>query len=72
MEEKQSLQMQLEETVGSQWLYLHKNICAHKMATEEKRRIYSELLSRDKQGVAEVLENNKKITKILVRERFPF
>ena len=34
-----------------------------KTGTEEKRRQYNQLLSKDKIGVAEVAENNKKIEK---------
>ena len=37
-----------------------------KTDTEEKRRNYNELLSKDKKGVAEVAENNKKIQRLMV------
>ncbi len=36
-----------------------------KTSTEEKRRNYNELLSKDKKGVSEVAENNKKIEKLM-------
>ena len=36
-----------------------------KTGTEEKRRQYNQLLSKDKVGVAEVAENNKKIEKLM-------
>ena len=37
-----------------------------KSSTEEKRRMYNELLAKDKKGVAEIAENNKKILKLMV------
>jgi len=38
-----------------------------KSNTEEKRRIYNELLAKDKKGVSEIAENNKKILKLMVK-----
>jgi len=36
--------------------------------TEEKRRLYNDLLTKDKKGVGEIAENNKKIVKLMVSE----
>jgi hypothetical protein len=36
-----------------------------KSNTEEKRRLYNDLLAKDKKGVGEIAENNKKITKLM-------
>jgi hypothetical protein len=69
MEEKQSLHIQLEESLETLWFRLQKSVHAHKTVTEEKRRLYQELLGKDKKGFLEVFENNKKITKLLVRMR---
>ena len=48
------------------WHKLQEEVVSFKTATEEKRRIYNELLAKDKKGVAEVAENNKKIQKLMV------
>ena len=40
----------------------------HKSVTEEKRRTYEELRARDKKGLEEVMENNRKIQKLTVRK----
>ena len=37
-----------------------------KSDTEEKRRMYNELLAKDKKGVGEIAENNQKIIKLMV------
>jgi hypothetical protein len=37
-----------------------------KTETEEKRRMYNELLAKDKKGVGEIAENNAKIQKLMV------
>ena len=66
MEEKQALQLHLEETVDRLWLKLQHIAKEHKETTEEKRRIYQELMQKDKKGLAEVVENNKKILKLTV------
>jgi hypothetical protein len=36
-----------------------------KSNTEEKRRMYNELLAKDKKGVGEIAENNIKINKLM-------
>ncbi len=51
------------------WARLQKSAAAYKAGTEEKRRVYAELLGKDKKGIAEVVENNKKINKLMVRQR---
>ncbi len=61
MEEKQALQLHLEETMDNMWRKLQDMVLDFKSGTEEKRRNYNELLSKDKKGVAEVAENNRKI-----------
>ena len=38
-----------------------------KTDTEEKRRMYNELLAKDKKGVGEIAENNAKIQKLMVQ-----
>ena len=43
------------------WRKLQNMVIEFKTGTEEKRRQYNQLLSKDKIGVAEVAENNKKI-----------
>ena len=48
------------------WRRLQKMVMDFKTDTEEKRRNYNELLSKDKKGVAEVAENNKKIQRLMV------
>ena len=67
MEEKQAVHILLEDSLESLWLQLQSNIKLYRSLTEEKRRIYTDLLNRDKRGVAEVQDNNKKISKLLVR-----
>ena len=49
----------------SLWHKLQEEVSTFKTSTEEKRRVYNELLAKDKRGVAEVAENNKKIQKLL-------
>ena len=66
MEERQSLHIQLEESLELLWSRLQKSSNSYKTVTEEKRRMYGELLGKDKKGVAEVVENNKKISKLIV------
>ena len=66
MEERQSLHIQLEESLELLWSRLQKSSNSFKTVTEEKRRMYGELLGKDKKGVAEVVENNKKISKLMV------
>ncbi len=66
LEERQSLQIQLEEKMENLWVQLHDSAKGHRSATEEKRRVYQELRRRDKTGLAEVLENNKKLLKLMV------
>ena len=46
------------------WRKLQNMVIEFKSGTEEKRRHYNELLSKDKKGVSEVAENNKKIEKL--------
>ena len=41
-----------------------------KSDTEEKRRMYNELLAKDKKGVGEIAENNQKIIKLMVIKLF--
>ena len=65
MEERQSLHIQLEESLEVLWSRLQKSSSSYKTITEEKRRMYGELLGKDKKGVAEVVENNKKISKLM-------
>ena len=65
LEEKQALQLHLEETMESLWHKLQEEVSSFNSATEEKRRIYNDLLAKDKRGVADVAENNKKIQKLL-------
>ena len=69
MEEQQALNIQLEETLEKLWLKLQQNVQNHFSGTEEKRRNYMELLNKDKKGVAEVVENNKKIGKLTVNNK---
>ena len=52
--------------MDSLWHKLQEEVVSFKSATEEKRRIYNDLLAKDKKGVAEVAENNKKIQKLMV------
>ena len=66
LEEKQGLQLHLEEAMDSLWHKLQEEVVSFKSATEEKRRNYNELLAKDKKGVAEVAENNKRIQKLMV------
>lgn len=66
MEEQQALQMHLEEAVENLWCRLQRNLHSHRSGTEEKRRIYQDLLAKDQRGVAEVMENNTKINKLMV------
>ena len=65
MEEKQALQIYLDETTDGMWRRLQNMVVEFKTSTEEKRRNYNELLSKDKKGVSEVAENNKKIEKLM-------
>ena len=65
LEDKQALQLNLEESMDSYWRKLQKMVLEFKTDTEEKRRTYNELLSKDKKGVAEVAENNTKIQKLM-------
>ena len=69
MEERQSLHIQLEESLELLWSRLQKSSNSYKNVTEEKRRMYGELLGKDKKGVAEVVENNKKISKLMASLR---
>ena len=52
--------------MDSLWHKLQEEVVSFKSATEEKRRIYNDLLAKDEKGVAEVAENNKKIQKLMV------
>ena len=52
--------------MDSLWHKLQEEVVSFKSATEEKRRIYNDLLTKDKKGVAEVADNNKKIQKLMV------
>ena len=52
--------------MDSLWHKLQEEVVSFKSATEEKRRIYNDLLAKDKKGVAEVAENNKRIQKLMV------
>ena len=52
--------------MDSLWHKLQEEVVSFKSSTEEKRRIYNDLLAKDKKGVAEVAENNKKIQKLMV------
>ena len=61
--------MHLEEQMDNLWHKLQEEVVSFKSSTEEKRRIYNDLLAKDKKGVAEVAENNKKIQKLMVRNR---
>ena len=49
------------------WRKLQNDAIGYQNGTEEKRRIYSELLVKDNRGVAEVQENSLKIAKLTVR-----
>ena len=49
----------------SLWHKLQDEVSSFNSATEEKRRIYNDLLSKDKRGVAEVADNNRKIQKLM-------
>ena len=51
------------------WRKLQKIVMDFQSDTEEKRRNYNELLSKDKKGVAEVAENNKKIQRLMVSRK---
>ena len=66
LEDKQALQLFLEENMDNMWRKLQKIVMDFQSDTEEKRRNYNELLSKDKKGVAEVAENNKKIQRLMV------
>ena len=59
------MQLYLEETMESLWQKLQDEVNAFNNATREKRHIYNELLSKDKKGVSEVAENNKRIQKLM-------
>ena len=52
--------------MDNMWRKLQKIVMDFQSDTEEKRRNYNELLSKDKKGVAEVAENNKKIQRLMV------
>ena len=67
LEEKQTLQLNLEEQMDQLWRKLQNDAIGYQNGTEEKRRIYSELLVKDNRGVAEVQENSLKIAKLTVR-----
>ena len=54
------------------WRKLQKIVMDFQSDTEEKRRNYNELLSKDKKGVAEVAENNKKIQRLMVSPNHGF
>ena len=56
--------------MDSLWHKLQEEVVSFKSATEEKRRIYNDLLAKDKKGVAEVAENNKRIQKLMVRTMY--
>jgi hypothetical protein len=60
------LQLYLEETMDNMWRQLQDMVMEFKSGTEEKRRNYNELLSKDKKGVAEVAENNRRIQRLQV------
>ena len=66
LEDKQALQLFLEENMDNMWRKLQKIVLDFQSDTEEKRRNYNELLNKDKKGVAEVAENNKKIQRLMV------
>ena len=61
------MQIFLEETQEGLWQQLQSILKQYKVSTEEKRRVYQELMAKDKKGLAEVVENNKKIAKLTVR-----
>ena len=69
LEDKQALQLFLEENMDNMWRKLQKIVMDFQSDTEEKRRNYNELLSKDKKGVAEVAENNKKIQRLMVSQK---
>lgn len=62
------MQLFLEENMDNMWRKLQKIVMDFQSDTEEKRRNYNELLSKDKKGVAEVAENNKKIQRLMVSQ----
>jgi hypothetical protein len=70
LEEKQATQMQLEETMETLWQRLQTSVVEARTSTEEKLRIYNELLAKDKKGGVEVAENSKKIAKLTVRPSY--
>ena len=70
MEEKQAVQINLDEQLESLWFQVQNAIFEHNKSTEEKRRAYHELMTKDKKGLAEVVENNKRITKLSVKNLF--
>ena len=45
---------------------LQNQVNEFKTNTEEKRRLYNDLLAKDKKGVGEIADNNKKIIKLMV------
>jgi hypothetical protein len=52
--------------MDNMWRQLQDMVMEFKSGTEEKRRNYNELLSKDKKGVAEVAENNRRIQRLQV------
>ena len=66
MEEKQALQIQMEEGIEHLWYRLHDQVKEFQNNTDEKRRAYNELLGKDMKDVQEVSENNKRIQKLTV------
>ena len=61
LEELTTLKNNMEETVELLWRQLQNHLSEYAESTHDKRRTYSELLAKDKKGVTEVAENNKKI-----------
>lgn len=60
----------LEEVIEGLWRKLHAEAQSHRANTEEKRRVYQEFMSRDKKGLAEVVDNNRRILKLTVLKVF--
>eukprot|EP00094_Tigriopus_californicus_P004538 TCALIF_04372-PA protein Name:"Protein of unknown function" AED:0.14 eAED:0.14 QI:23/1/0.33/1/1/0.33/3/0/197 len=64
LEEKQSFQINAEEMMVALWMEMRKQVSQSFVNSEEKKRLYNELIARDKTGVAEVQNNNQIIVKL--------
>ena len=64
--------LQLSKTLNTPRRKLQNQVSDFRSNTEEKRRLYNDLLAKDKKGVGEIAENNKKIVKLMVCYKMQF